>query len=305
MAAACLFALIVILCLPSFISAEESESDRPYPIDVTEQTLNNPAELARLQKPGTILFEEGFEEPDALKRFYNLRESDRGAQQIVLDGSVAHSGKGSLQLHTIDEGGESSDAGVTHWLGEGADTVYYRRYIRFAEDYDQGDLNHVGGSLYAVAGDNPSAQMGRAGLRPAGDDRFGAGFEPWKDWGRNPAPGSMMLYTYWMDMKVSGDGEKYWGNNFMPDETRRIVPERGAWVCLEHALISNTPGEANGELAAWVDGKLYMHLKGFRWRSSPNVKPKRVTCGMYIHRSKKKNVLWYDDLAASTGYIGP
>lgn len=283
----------------------EGDAPPPYPVDATAQTLANPSELARLQTPGTLLFEEGFESSEALDRFYNLREADRGAQEIISDESIAHSGKGALQLHTIDEGGESSDAGVTYWLGDGADTVYYRRYIRFADDYDQGNLNHVGGSLYAVAGDNPSAQMGRAGKKPDGDDRFGAGFEPWRAWGKHTPPGAMMLYTYWMDMKVSGDGVNYWGNNFFPTEDKLTVLKRGVWHCLEHALISNTPGKADGEMAAWVDGELYMHIKGFRWRSSTDVKPKRLTCGMYIHGSTKENMLWYDDVAASTGYIGP
>ena len=66
-----------------------------------------------------------------------------------------------------------------------------------------------------------------------------------------------------------------------------------------------TPGEADGEMAAWVDGQLYLHLKGFRWRTSADVKPKRITCGMYIHQSERANVLYYDDLAVSTGYVGP
>ena len=44
---------------------------------------------------------------------------------------------------------------------------------------------------------------------------------------------------------------------------------------------TNDPGKANGELAAWIDGKLY------------------------IHKATQDNTVWYDDVALSTGYLGP
>jgi len=293
--------LLGLVFLPSTASAEDES--RPYPVDVTAQTLADSVEFARLHEAGRILFDESFDGPDALRRFFNLRGKDRGALEVISDSSVAHTGDGCLQLHTVDNQGKSSGTSASYWLSEGVDTLYFRRYIRFAEDYDQGNLHHVGGSLAAVSGDDPSGGMGHAGQRPSGDDRFTAGFEPWRAWGQNEAPGVMSLYTYWMDMKVSRDGEHYYGNQFIPENG--VVLKRGVWHCLEHALISNTPGEADGEMAAWIDGELYIHLKGFRWRSSPDVKPRRIALGMYIHKSTRRNVLWHDDVALSTGYIGP
>jgi hypothetical protein len=260
-----LVSLILIFLLgqvafPRPVLAEEGESPHPYPVDVTAQTLADSNATSRLEKPGRILFEEGFNKPDALDRFFNLLGKDRGAQEIVMDPSFAHSGDGCFQLHTIDTGGKSVGGSASYWLDEGADTLYFRRYIRFAEDYDQGNLHHVGGSLAAVSGDDPFGGMGHAGQRPLGDDRFTAGFEPWRAFGRNASPGMMSLYTYWMDMKVSRDGEHYYGNQFIPENG--VVLDRDVWHCLEHALISNTPGEADGEMAAWIDGKLYIHIKG-------------------------------------------
>jgi len=182
--------------------------------------------------------------------------------------------------------------------------VYARRYIKFAEDYDQGNLHHVGGSIYAVAGSDKWGGMGKAGIRPTGDDRFGASFEPWRAWGRNEPPGAMMLYTYWMDMKRDRDGN-YWGNNLSPPQERQVVLKRGVWHCLEHTIKANTVGEADGEMAAWIDGKLYIHLKGFRWRSSAEVRLKRLSLILYVHQSRRSNTVWYDDVALSTGYVGP
>jgi hypothetical protein len=32
---------------------------------------------------------------------------------------------------------------------------------------------------------------------------------------------------------------------------------------------------------------------------------KRITLGVYIHNNPKANVVWFDDVALSSGYIGP
>ncbi|MDD2601006.1 MAG: hypothetical protein PHO37_17575, partial [Kiritimatiellae bacterium] len=117
-------------------------------------------------------------------------------------------------------------------------------------------------------------------------------------------PGYLFLYTYWMEMRQDPDGN-YWGNMLGPDEKERYIPKRGEWICLEHMIKANNPGEANGELAAWIDGQLYIHYKGIRWRSSSELKIKRFDIGVYIHAAVRDNTVWYDDVALSTGYIGP
>jgi len=85
----------------------------------------------------------------------------------------------------------------------------------------------------------------------------------------------------------------------------RLALERNRWTCLELMIRANEPGRAGGELAAWIDGKLYVHYTGFRWRSAPQVKLKRFSLGLYVHQAAKENTVWYDDMALSTGYIGP
>jgi hypothetical protein len=107
-----------------------------------------------------------------------------------------------------------------------------------------------------------------------------------------------------MDMKRDKDGH-YWGNMLGPLEKERVVPERGKWYCQELMLKANEPGVANGELAAWIDGKLYMHYTGIRWRSDAKVLLKRFSLDVYVHAATKDNVVWYDDVVLSTGYVGP
>ena len=90
-----------------------------------------------------------------------------------------------------------------------------------------------------------------------------------------------------------------------PAEDERMVLERDKWYCLEHMIQVNEAGQADGELAAWIDGKLCIHYKGFRWRSTPDVKLKRFGVGVYVHNATRDNTVWYDDVVLSTGYIGP
>ena len=76
------------------------------------------------------------------------------ADDVVLGPDApARTGQGALQFTAPDKAGKESLTGAALWFGPtGYDQVYFRRYIKFAADYDQGDLHHVGGSLMGVAG---------------------------------------------------------------------------------------------------------------------------------------------------------
>ena len=296
-------AAIVALYVGSIIAAEGA--DASYPKLMTAETRADAKKLSALERPGEIFFQDGFESLDSLKKYFEIRGLREGRVKLTTEAELAHKGSGAIQFTSVERDGRESGAGATAWFGpDGYNRVYFRRYIKFAADYDQGNLNHVGGGLTGVAGTNRWKAMGSAGIRPKGDDHFKSAFEPWRGWGRYSSPGYMFLYTYWMDMKRDRDGN-YWGNMLGPADDERVVLERAKWYCLEHMIQVNDPGQANGELAAWIDGKLYTHYTGFRWRTTPDVKLKRFGIGVYVHRATRDNTVWYDDVALSTGYIGP
>ncbi|HSV72557.1 MAG TPA: heparin lyase I family protein [Chthonomonadales bacterium] len=275
------------------------------PRNVTAETRANPAALRALEAPGRMLWEDGFESRESLARYFEIRGLNEGHATLDFGPGVARGGRGAFRFTAPARDGRESSAGAVGWLGrEGHDRVHFRRYIRFAPDYDQGHLHHVGGGLAAVAGANRYRAMGSAGIRPRGDDHFNSRLEPWRDWGRYPPPGYLFLYTYWMDMVRDRDG-RYWGNMLGPPEEERAPLQRGRWYCLEHMIRANDPGQANGELAAWLDGRLILHFTGIRWRTSADVRIKRFEFGIYVHRATRDNTVWYDDVALSTGYIGP
>lgn len=297
-----LAAAAVLGCCASGSAADQAVPD---PARVTAETRADPARRAALERPGTVVFHDGFESPESLKKYFEIRGLREGHAQLVTDAEAAHSGRGAIQFTAVARDGRESGTGASGWLGaEGYERLHFRRYLKFAADYDQGNLNHVGGSLGAVAGADRYRGMGSAGIRPQGDDRFHSAFEPWCAWRRVPPPGYMFLYTYWMDMKRDRDGN-YWGNMLEPAADDRVVLQRDRWYCLEHMIQVNDVGQANGELAAWIDGQLYIHYQGFRWRTSADVKLKRFHIGLYVHQAAKDNTVWYDDVVVSTGYVGP
>ena len=285
--------------------AKSRDVDPPYPVLVTESTRGDPAALAALEKPGEVFFTDGFDSEASFASYFEIGGLAEGRALIAREKALVHSGAGSLQLTAPANDGKSSGAGPALWFGpEGRERVHMRYYIRYAEDYDQGNLHHTGGTLSGVAGNDKWGGMGGAGLKPNGDDDFSTRLEGWRDWGRRAPPGYLHFYTYWMDMKLGADGH-YWGNMLEPTVAERFVPERGKWICIEEMVRVNTLGKADGELAAWIDGKLYVHYRGLRWRSAADVLLKRASLLVYVHEARKGNTVWFDDFALSTGYIGP
>ncbi|MCX6873944.1 MAG: hypothetical protein NTW21_09065 [Verrucomicrobia bacterium] len=51
--------------------------------------------------------------------------------------------------------------------------------------------------------------------------------------------------------------------------------------------------------------KFAADYQGIRWRTSPDVRLKRFDLGVYVHAAAKDNIVWFDDVPLSTGYIGP
>jgi len=189
-----------------------------------------------------------------------------------------------------------------------ADRVHVRYYIKFHPDC--GYTHHL---PFLLADRVPTPwPKGFAGKKPGGDQFFGSALDAWGDWGKLPPPGKWMLYSYWQEMKKSGDG-MYWGNSF---EAPQEPIERGRWYCLEMMIRANsTPEAADGEQAFWVDGKLVGLFKGMRWRSTDKLKLNSFwllhdgETGSTLHADKEhaKRVydLWFDDLVIAMEYIGP
>jgi hypothetical protein len=214
--------------------------------------------------------------------------------------------------------GENTGGHTIKWFLPGADTVYARFYVRFSPDY-QYDHHFV--TLLANQRSNKWSAFGKAGLSPDGT-YYSSGMEPWFAWGKNPPPGEVNLYSYYLDMEPDRKMNKYWGNAFFPPGpgkgsaagTRRVIPPRDKWQCWEFMIRANSaPDGADGAQAMWIDGKLIGAFTGIRWRSDRDLKVNALWLQHYGYDEgdptkeywKKEQAVWFDNVVVATDYIGP
>jgi hypothetical protein len=86
-------------------------------------------------------------------------------------------------------------------------------------------------------------------------------------------------------------------------ERRRTV-EEACWNPVSSRRVVSLPRVTVAQPKRDI-GQLYIHYQGIRWRTTLDVKLKRFGIGVYVHRATRDNSVWYDDVALSTGYIGP
>lgn len=175
------------------------------------------------------------------------------------------------------ERGKNHVGDAIKWFMPGADAVYARFYVKFSPDYQ---YNHHFVWLGANQRTNKWSAFGKAGLKPNGT-YYSTRMEPWFAWGKNPSPGEVSFYTYYLDMEPDRKMNKYWGNSFFPPGPgkgaaagpARVIPPLNQWQCWEFMIQANTaPDRADGKQAMWVDGKLVGEFTGIRWRSDLDLK---------------------------------
>jgi len=246
-----------------------------------------------------VVFADDFERGQLGAR-WDEKSSDKILSFAPAEGMVCGSRCLKVEAHL----GENEGGGLTKWFAPSA-KVFVRFYVRF----DPGcDYVHHFVTLRAnkgLRGGDKWSGFGGAGLRPAGEERFSTALEPWGDWSRWTAPGKWNFYTYWHEMKPSGDG-KYWGNSFLPEGQDVIAKDR--WICAEFMLQENTPGQPDGEQAFWIDGHLRGHWRGINWRKTESLRANALTLESYVTDRWTKNptnIVYFDNLVIAREYIGP
>lgn len=85
--------------------------------------------------------------------------------------------------------------------------------------------------------------------------------------------------------------------------------ESGRWVCVEAMVRVNTPGQQDGRMALWVDGKLDAERIGLDFRGSYTGTGSTVNAiflEAYWNAGAPRDLYrWYDDFVVSTNPIGP
>jgi len=291
--------VIVFTVLTSFTFASEG-----LPKRVTESQLPIGKGLASrfvadhgIQKASSVIFADNFESGSLGERW------DEKAKPLTL---VASGGGvvGNQCLRVTATLGQDHGGGLTKWF-QSSETVFVRFYTRFDQCSDY--IHHFVTlrANQALRGKEKWSGFGGAGVLPRGDERFSTALEPWGDWGRIQAPGHWNFYSYWHEMKPSGD-QRFWGNQFLPKGQDSI--KKGQWICAELMLKHNTPGQRNGEQAFWIGGELLGHWNNISWRTNPSLWANALTLESYVTDRWTKNpvnIVDFDNVVIASEYIGP
>ena len=235
----------------------------------------------------------------------------------IADAAGNRTGRGRSLLMTIPQQEVPLATGVSKLLAHTQNVLFLRWYQKFDSGwFVPGGSVHNGGSISSRYFDHGRATPG---IRADGQNKFLVNFENENSTG--DAPGYMNAYVYW-----PGQASK-WGDHFYPSgtvlpssETRSgeatfgkqfvarpdFSPQTDRWYCYEYMVKANTPGERDGRIAMWVDGKLIADFPNLRFRDVATLEIDRFGLGVYIaNNTKRPNRKWVDDVVAATSYIGP
>jgi hypothetical protein len=268
---------------------------------------------AGIERDPSVVFTEDFE---GALRFDN----NWGGINLNPAPENVHGGKHALETilpypRTTKETGK----GVTFHFKEGLDTVhlrYYAKYGKTTELYHGG--THNGGGIGATAPGVPDAQPG---VPADGKNKYGVLLDTYRpvDDPKMASPGLIATYSYHPEQRHQwgehfypsgrispyGANASYFGPRFVsrPD----VVPDRDRWVCYELMVKANTPGQRDGRIAFWIDGRLAADFPNLRLRDVPTLKANQVSLGLYTQNDAIKGVceMWFDDVVVATSYIGP
>lgn len=249
--------------------------------------------------------------------------------RLRLDDTQAFDGKWSLHMPAEAsanyQGAElafrsCADARAPGCQLRGYDQLYFRAWVKLAADHQY--VHH----FMRMGGSRPDRYWeaeGNAGCRPNGIRHAGTTL----DFNRRH---ELFFYTYFPEMRCDTTaapycaarqpghcedcaardlpcregGECCWGKHFYT-EPRPVLP-KDEWVCLEMMMQLNTPGEADGAMAYWMNDQLGHRQTGMHWRDIPQLQLNAVWVMHYIAEgdAKHANRIWWDNIVISQNRIG-
>jgi hypothetical protein len=256
-----------------------------------------------------VLFADDFESGD-------LKKWDRVRGPVAIDETAPKAGRYSVRMDM--NRGKDTGGDTIKWFMPGADAVYLRFYVKFSRDYR---YNHHFVWLGANRAADRHSSFGKAGRKPDGS-YYSTSMEPWFAWGKNPFPGEVNMYSYFLDMLPDARmKDKYWGNQFFPPGpgkgaqagAARVIPPLDEWQCWEFMIQANTPGKSDGRQAMWVDGRLVGEFSGILWRDDPDLKVNSLWMMNYGYDGGDptrrywgdRQSVWFDNVVVAKRYIGP
>ncbi len=186
--------------------------------------------------------------------------------------------------------------------GSEPEEIYFRYYLRLGADWNQsiggGKMPGISGT-YGIAGWGGRKSDGRNGWSARG---LFLRTVPKK--GDNPMAGLTPIGTYCYHADMKGQ----YGDNFIWQDGYRGYLENNRWYCVEHYVKLNTPGEKDGILRGWIDGRPAFEKTDLRYRLTDKLRIEQVWMDIY-HGGKNPSPYdqhaFIDNVVIAHEYVGP
>ena len=215
-----------------------------------------------------------------------------GAGTVSSPDKYVFAGNKSAYLEARKGSHESLGAGEYFPAQPIDDVVYMRVYLRLEDGFSMGTSQSL--KLFTIRGGvDPEHAYGGAGAKPTGADKLEVtlAIDNWR---------ALELYYYHADQQ-SGYGDLVYCGGFF--STPKLSP--GRWYCLELMVKANTPGHKDGQIRAWMDGRLIGDVDRLRFRDTDALKIRRFGVSAYFggalasDTSSKDQRVYIDNLVVS------
>jgi hypothetical protein len=262
-----------------------------------------------------VIFADDFESyTDASKLWDRWDNTFQAAQtRIATEAGNVFAGKQAVEFTLPAQDKELSNA-VQKVLTTELDALYLRWYSKFDSNFDVVGSSHNGGGISAHYFIGNQATPG---IPADGKNKFLTEFEHWRGEAATKSPGQMNVYIYHPEQR-DNYGDHFFpsglvlpntsipydfGPDFKPQP--EVIPELDHWYCYEYMVKANTPGQRDGRITLWVDGKQIADFGNLRLRDIDTLKIDRFNLSLHARNTPKETKKYYDNVVAAKSYIGP
>ncbi len=207
-------------------------------------------------------------------------------------------------LRALIPEGENSSMSVIYKfmdkIGSEPEEIYFRYYLRFADDWNQ---TVFGGKLPGISGTYGAAGWG--GRKPDGTDGWSArGTYYLSIAGDNPLSATHPIGTYCYYADQPGT----YGDSWPWTKEYKGFLRKNQWHCVEQYVKMNTPGAHDGIIRAWVDGRPAFEKEDIMFRTVDSLKIEQIWMNVYhggTAVSPYDQHLYFDNVVVARQYIGP
>jgi len=263
-----------------------------------------------------VIFADDFESYSSVSGLTSKWDSlyHSGNFSIVTAAANVYRGQKAVEIRVPQSSQEVSNA-LVKLVNPERDVLFLRFHSKFETSFDAFDSTHHGGSISAHYYNNGQATPG---VPANGTNTFLVNYECFRDQASTPSPGELNIYIYHPEQRSQ------WGDHFFPTGTvlpnssqshdfgptfvsrPNVVPTLGQWHSYEFMVKANTPGQRDGRIALWYDGKLIADFPNLRLRDVSSLKIDHFELDMHIgSNTGGATKKWYDNVVAATSYIGP